>query len=86
MLNWNIAGWRDGMSILSGASKGTLLAAAISLITAGSQLVSSDFKAGLTCLTVGVVLVIVWAYLIDRQARRAGEEAAEKAVERRMGK
>lgn len=62
------------------AGKGTLFAVAVSLITAGSQIISTDFQAGLACLIIGVALIIVWAFLIDRQARAAAVEAAEKAV------
>jgi hypothetical protein len=64
------------------AGKATLFAVAISLITAGSQLIGSDFNAGLTCLIAGVTLVIVWAFLIDYEARSEAVKAAEKAFER----
>jgi len=64
------------------AGKGTLLALAISLITAGSKLVETDLYAGIALLVVGVALIIIWVYLIDREAREAGEKTAEKAFEK----
>jgi len=66
------------------AGKGTLFAVAISLITAGSKLIETDFYAGLATLIVGIGLIIIWAFLIDKQAREAGEKAAEKAAYERM--
>jgi len=64
------------------AGKGTLFAVAISLITAGSKLIETDLYAGVAMLIVGIALIIIWAFLIDKQAREAGEKVAEKAFER----
>jgi len=64
------------------AGKGTLFAAAISLITAGSSLIATNLYAGITLLVVGLGLVTVWAFLIDKQVQEAGEKAAEKAFEK----
>jgi hypothetical protein len=64
------------------AGKGTLFAVAISMITAGSNIIREDFYAGLACLVVGVALIIIWAYLIDWQARREAREAARQAFEK----
>ena len=70
------------MGKLEIAGKGTLFAVAISLITAGSKLIETDLYAGLVMLIVGIALTIIWAFLIDKQAREAGEKAAEKAFEK----
>jgi hypothetical protein len=64
------------------ASKGTMFAIAISLISGGSTLIKDNFGAGLTCMVVGVALIIVWAFLIDWQARREAREAAKKEFEK----
>lgn len=74
------------MSKLEIAGKGTLFAVAISVITAGTQLISSDFKSGLACLIIGVALVIVWAFLIDYEARREAAKTAEKVLKTLMVK
>ncbi|MEM2291663.1 MAG: hypothetical protein QXR44_03170 [Thermoproteota archaeon] len=68
------------------AGKGTLFAVAIGLITTGSQIIQSDFNSGLVCLIVGIALIVVWAFLIDYEARREAVQAAEKAVKSLMGK
>jgi flagellar motor component MotA len=67
------------MGKLEIAGKGTLFAIAISIITAGSQLISTNFEAGLSLLIVGVALVIIWAVLIDWQAKREAMKAAQEA-------
>jgi hypothetical protein len=64
------------------ASKGTLFAIAISLISGGSTLIKDNFGAGLTCMVIGVALIIVWAFLIDWEARREAREAAKKEFEK----
>jgi uncharacterized membrane protein YdjX (TVP38/TMEM64 family) len=64
------------------ASKGTIFAIAISLISGGSTLIKDNFNAGLTCMVVGVALIIVWAFLVDWQARREAREAAKKEFEK----
>jgi ferritin-like metal-binding protein YciE len=65
---------------------GTLFAIAISLITAGSKLIETDLYGGITLLVVGIGLITIWAFLIDREAKQAGEKAAEKAVEKTLEK
>lgn len=67
------------MGKLEIGGKGALLALAVSLITAGSKLVETDLYAGVALLVVGIALIIIWAFLIDKQAREAGEKATEKA-------
>jgi hypothetical protein len=64
------------------AGKGTLFAVAISMITGGSTLIRDNFNAGLVCLIVGVALIIVWAFLVDWQARREAKETAKQEVEK----
>ncbi len=64
------------------ASKGTVFAIAVSLITGGNTLIKDNFSAGLTCMVIGVALIIVWAFLIDWQARREAVEAAKKEFEK----
>jgi uncharacterized membrane protein YdjX (TVP38/TMEM64 family) len=64
------------------ASKGTLFAIAISLISGGSTLIKDNFSAGLTCMVVGVALIVVWAFLVDWQVRREAREAAKKEFEK----
>lgn len=66
------------MSKLEMAGKGTLFATAISVITAGIQLLNGNFNAGLTCLVAGVALIVIWAVLIDWEARREAVKAANK--------
>jgi hydrogenase-4 membrane subunit HyfE len=70
------------MGKLEIAGKGTLFAVAISAITGGSQLISSDFYAGIALLLVGIALIIIWAFLIDWEAKREAVKAAEKAFEK----
>jgi Kef-type K+ transport system membrane component KefB len=64
------------------ATKGTLFAVAISAITGGSQLIRDNFYAGLAVLIVGVALIVIWAFLIDWQARREAREATREAFEK----
>jgi hypothetical protein len=64
------------------ASKGTLFAVAVSLITGGSTLIKEDFSAGLACMIIGIALIVVWAFLIDWQARREARETARQEVEK----
>jgi hypothetical protein len=64
------------------ASKGTLFAVAVSLITGGSTLIKEDFSAGLACMVIGIALIVVWAFLIDWQARREARETAKREVEK----
>jgi len=70
------------MPALETAGKATLFGTAISIITAGTQLIANNFKAGLACLIAGIALIIIWAYLIDYQARKEATKAAEKAFEK----
>jgi uncharacterized membrane protein YdjX (TVP38/TMEM64 family) len=64
------------------ASKGTIFAIAISLISGGSTMIKDNFNAGLSCMVIGVALIIVWAFLVDWQARREAREAAKKEFEK----
>jgi uncharacterized membrane protein YdjX (TVP38/TMEM64 family) len=64
------------------ASKGTLFAIAISLISGGSTMIKDNFNAGLTCMVIGVALIVIWAFLIDWEARREAREAAKKEFEK----
>jgi hypothetical protein len=64
------------------ASKGTLFAVAVSLISGGSTLIKEDFSAGLACMIIGIALIVVWAFLIDWQARREARETAKREVEK----
>ena len=64
------------------ASKGTLFAIAVSLISGGSTLIRDNFGAGLACMVVGIALIVVWAFLIDWQARREARETAKKEFEK----
>jgi uncharacterized membrane protein YdjX (TVP38/TMEM64 family) len=64
------------------ASKGTIFAIAISLISGGSTLIKDNFNAGLTCMVIGVALIIIWAFLVDWEARREAREAAKKEFEK----
>jgi uncharacterized membrane protein YdjX (TVP38/TMEM64 family) len=64
------------------ASKGTLFAIAISLISGGSTLIRDNFGAGLTCMVIGVALIVIWAFLIDWEARREAREAVKKEFEK----
>jgi hypothetical protein len=70
------------ISRLEIASKGTIFAIAISLISGGNALIRENFKAGLACMVVGVSLIIIWAFLVDWQARREAREAARKEFEK----
>jgi hypothetical protein len=64
------------------ASKGSVFAVAVSLITGGSTLIKEDFSAGLACMIIGVALIVVWAFLIDWEARREARETAKQEVEK----
>jgi hypothetical protein len=64
------------------ASKGTLFAIAVSLISGGSTLIRDSFNAGLVCMIIGVALIVVWAFLIDWEARREAREAAKREFEK----
>jgi len=68
------------VSKLEIAGKGTLFAVAISVITAGTRLITTDFYAGLACLVAGIALVVVWAVLIDYQARKEASETVKRLV------
>jgi len=70
------------ISKLEIASKGTLFAVAISLISGGSTLIRENFEAGLACMIVGIALIVVWAFLVDWQARREAREAVKKEFEK----
>ncbi len=67
------------VSKLEIASKGTIFAVAISLITAGSNIIEENLYAGVALLVSGVALIVIWAYLIDWQARKEAREAVSKA-------
>jgi Tfp pilus assembly protein PilO len=64
------------------ASKGTLFAIAVSLITGGNTLIKDNFNAGLVCMIIGIALIVVWAFLIDWQARREAKETAKQELEK----
>jgi hypothetical protein len=64
------------------ASKGTIFAVAVSLISGGSTLIKENFSAGLACMIIGIALIVVWAFLIDWQARREARETAKREVEK----
>ena len=70
------------MGKLEIAGKGTLFTVSISLVTAGSQLISQNFYAGLALLIIGVALIVVWSYLIDKEARAEARKAALEAFEK----
>jgi hypothetical protein len=70
------------MGIFETTSKGTLFAVAVSLITGGSTLIKEDFSAGLACMIIGIALIVVWAFLIDWEARREARETAKQEVEK----
>jgi hypothetical protein len=64
------------------AGKATLFAVAISCITTGTTLIKDNFQAGLASLIVGVALMVIWAFLIDYEARREAVKAAREAFEK----
>lgn len=74
------------VSKLEIAGKGTLFAVAISVITAGTRLVTTDFYAGLACLVAGIALMVVWAFLIDYQARKEASEAVKRFMRELEGR
>jgi uncharacterized membrane protein (DUF106 family) len=70
------------MTTLSSVSKGTLFSIAISLITAGSTLVKDNFYPGLAVLVVGVILIIIWSILVEKEARAEARKAAQEAFQK----
>ena len=55
------------MSFARNVSKSALLAVAIACITAGTKLIESDLYAGIILIVVGVALVVIYAYFLERQ-------------------
>ncbi|MEM1589681.1 MAG: hypothetical protein QW175_04635, partial [Candidatus Bathyarchaeia archaeon] len=70
------------ISKLQIAGKGTLFGTAISIITAGTNLIKDNFQAGVICLAAGVALIILWALLIDYEARSEAQKTALKLFEK----
>ncbi len=70
------------MGVLASSGKATLFATAISVITGGVTLIKDNFHAGLACLIVGIALIVIWAYLIDWQARREARKTALQLFEK----
>jgi uncharacterized membrane protein (DUF106 family) len=64
------------------AGKATLFSIAISLITAGSTLVKDNLYPGLIVLVVGVILIIIWSILIEKEARAEARKAAQEAFQK----
>jgi len=56
------------MSLLATTSKSALLTIAVSCITAGISLIKTDLYGGLALLIIGFALVVVFAFLVERQA------------------
>ena len=55
------------MSFARNVSKSTLLAVAIACITAGTKLIETDLYGGIILIIVGVVLVVIYAYFLEKQ-------------------
>ncbi|MEM4429637.1 MAG: hypothetical protein QXM08_00555 [Thermofilaceae archaeon] len=49
------------------AGKGALLTVAVSAITAGVDLVKENPIGGAACLAVGLILIVLWVRLLERQ-------------------
>jgi len=70
------------MSFARNVSKSALLAAAIACITAGANLIETDLYAGIILIVVGVVLIIIYAYFLEKQT----VNAALKTLRRELRK
>jgi flagellar biosynthesis/type III secretory pathway M-ring protein FliF/YscJ len=64
------------------AGKATVFSVAISLITAGSTLIKDNFYPGLSVLVIGVVLIIIWSILVEKEARTEARKAAQEAFQK----
>lgn len=67
---------------LQHVSKSALLAAAIACITAGTKLIETDLYAGIILIVVGVVLIIVYAYLLETQTVSAAVKTLRRELEK----
>lgn len=70
------------MGIFQTSSKAALFSVAISLITAGSTMIKDNFYPGLTVLVVGVILIIIWSILVEKEARAEARKAAQEAFQK----
>ncbi len=59
-------GGEKSMKKLEIAGIGTILALAISLITAGVEIIETNLYAGVALLVVGIALILVWVYLLEK--------------------
>jgi uncharacterized membrane protein (DUF106 family) len=64
------------------AGKAALFSVAISLITAGSTLIKDNFYPGLSVLVIGVILIIIWSILVEKEARAEARKAAQEAFQK----
>jgi uncharacterized membrane protein (DUF106 family) len=64
------------------AGKATVFSVAISLITAGSTLIKDNFYPGLSVLVIGVILIIIWSILVEKEARAEARKAAQEAFQK----
>lgn len=70
------------MSSLQRVSKSAVLAGAIACVTAGAKLVETDLYAGIALLLIGIALIVVYAYLLEKQT----VSAALKTLRRELRK
>ena len=54
------------MSFARNVSKYSLLVAAITCITAGTKLIETDLYAGIILILVGIALILIYAYLLEK--------------------
>ena len=54
------------MSFARNVSKYSLLAAAITCITVGTKLIETDLYAGIILILVGIALILIYAYLLEK--------------------
>jgi hypothetical protein len=59
-----------------------VLAGAIACVTAGAKLVETDLYAGIALLLIGIALIVVYAYLLEKQT----VSAALKTLRRELRK
>ena len=63
-------------------SKSVLLTCAIACITAGTKLIETDLYAGIILIVVGVALIIIYAYLLEKQTVSAAVKTVRRELEK----
>jgi len=66
-------------------SKSAILAAGIACITAGTKLLETDIYSAIVLILVGVALIVIYGYLLEKQASEKAARMVRKEMERDVG-